>query len=313
MVDFLRPRLWHANPPIFPLQHLTLHRPPPIRMGRPPTGIIPRPVTAVAQRAHRTAPGPRLDQRRDPQRQVQHPHVRPHPPHLYLLDAFDFLQVVEVLLDGPPIEGRRTISSPLACVIAADGERLLAAIEAVTDQPWLTQISSVMTLRHVWAEQYTGEPGQLRWREVKDMPSPAELISSPYDIEARYSTKRNVERVGYNVHLTETCDEQMPRLIVNVETTPATTPDDNMIKVVHASLEERDLLPDEHPAATSLGSVEGQSGMQSGRKGSHAPRTGGTTQQRYKNDHRTGLAIQDSPIVVSELAVRSQVRGGQPD
>jgi len=51
------------------------------------------------------------------------------------------------------------------------------------------------------------------------MPSPAELISSPYDIEARYSTKRDVEWVGYNVHLTETCDEQMPRIIVNVETT----------------------------------------------------------------------------------------------
>ncbi len=134
----------------------------------------------------------------------------------------------------------------LACVIAADGERLLAAIEAVTDQPWLTQISSVMTLRRVWAEQYTGEPGQLRWREVKDMPSPAELISSPYDIEARYSTKRDVEWVGYKVHLTETCDEQMPHLIVNVETTPATTPDDTMIEVVHESLEERDLLPDEH-------------------------------------------------------------------
>ncbi|HMB06440.1 MAG TPA: transposase, partial [Isosphaeraceae bacterium] len=134
----------------------------------------------------------------------------------------------------------------LARVIAADGERLLAAVEAATDQPVLTQLPAVLTLRRVWAEQYTGEPGQLRWREVKDMPSPAELISSPYDIEARYSTKRDVEWVGYNVHLTETCDEQTPHLIVNVETTPATTPDDNMIAVVHESLEERDLLPDAH-------------------------------------------------------------------
>ena len=32
-------------------------------------------------------------------------------------------------------------------------------------------------MRRVWAEQYTGDPGQLRWREVKDMPSPAELIA----------------------------------------------------------------------------------------------------------------------------------------
>ena len=37
-----------------------------------------------------------------------------------------------------------------------------------------------------------------------------------------------------------------PHLIVNVETTPATTPDDNMIEVVHESEEKRDLLPGEH-------------------------------------------------------------------
>jgi transposase len=134
----------------------------------------------------------------------------------------------------------------LARVIAADGERLLAAVDAATDQPLLAQVPAVLTLRRVWAEQYTGEPGQLRWRAVKDMPSPAGLISSPYDTEARYSTKRGMEWVGYSVHLTETCDEGTPHLIVNVETTPATTPDDNMIEVVHRSEQERDLLPGEH-------------------------------------------------------------------
>jgi transposase len=134
----------------------------------------------------------------------------------------------------------------LAQIMAADGEQLLAAVDAATDQPWLPQIPAVVTLRRVWAEQYTGDPGQLRWREVKDMPSPADLISSPYDTEARYSTKRETKWVGYKVHLTETCDEEMPHLIINVETTPATTPDDNMIEVVHESLEERDLLPEKH-------------------------------------------------------------------
>jgi transposase len=48
------------------------------------------------------------------------------------------------------------------------------------------------------------------------------------------------------VHFTETCDEDRPHLIVNVETTPATTPDDNMIDVVHESQEQRDRLPGEH-------------------------------------------------------------------
>ncbi len=134
----------------------------------------------------------------------------------------------------------------LARVIAADGERLLAAVDAARDQPELAQLPAVETLRRVWAEQYTGEPGQLCWREVKDMPSPAGLISSPYDTDARYSTKRDVAWVGYKAHLTETCDADRPHLIVNVETTPATTPDDNMVEVVHESEKGRDLLPGEH-------------------------------------------------------------------
>jgi Transposase DDE domain len=55
-----------------------------------------------------------------------------------------------------------------------------------------------------------------------------------------------VEWVGYKVHLTETCDGDTPHVIVNVETTPATTPDDHMVAVVHASLAQHNLLPAEH-------------------------------------------------------------------
>ena len=75
------------------------------------------------------------------------------------------------------------------------------------------------------------------------MPSPAERVASPYDPAARYSTKRTVEWIGYKVHLTEPCDPATPRLIVNVETTPATTPDDQMLATIHASLKPRALLP----------------------------------------------------------------------
>ena len=78
------------------------------------------------------------------------------------------------------------------------------------------------------------------------MPSPAGLIASPYDPQARYSSKRGTAWVGYKVQLTETCDPDLPSLIVNVATTPATTPDDNMLAAVHASLAARDLLPGEH-------------------------------------------------------------------
>jgi transposase len=133
-----------------------------------------------------------------------------------------------------------------AAVIGADGQRLLQAIDAAIEQPWLQEVPAIQTLRRVWAEQYVEVNGTLSWREVKDMPSPAELIASPYDPEARYSTKREVEWVGYKVHLTETCETDTPHLIVNVETTPATTPDDHMVESVHAFLAEHGLLPAEH-------------------------------------------------------------------
>src|SRR5262245_2249814 len=139
-----------------------------------------------------------------------------------------------------------TARQAFAAVIGADGQRLLQAIDAAIEPPWLQEVPAIQTLRRVWAEQYVEVNGTLSWREVKDMPSPADLIASPYDPEARYSTKREVEWVGYKVHLTETCETDTPHLIVNVETTPATTPDDHMVKRVHASIEPRGLLPTEN-------------------------------------------------------------------
>ncbi len=134
----------------------------------------------------------------------------------------------------------------LAATIAADGQLLLDTIDAAVEQPWLGQVPVVQVLRQVWVEQFIPERGRLRWREVNEIPIPAEMISSPYDPEARYSSKRSVEWVGYKVHLTETCDADTPHLITNVETTPAASPDDTMLAVVHASLATVDRLPAEH-------------------------------------------------------------------
>jgi DDE family transposase len=134
----------------------------------------------------------------------------------------------------------------LATVMGMAGKILLDAREATTEHRRLQEMPAVHTLRQVWAEQYVNVGGTLGWREVQDMPSPAELIASPYDTGARYSTKRRVEWVGYKVHLTETCDEETPPVSVNVETTPATTPDDNRVEVIHASRAPRELLPAEH-------------------------------------------------------------------
>jgi transposase len=134
----------------------------------------------------------------------------------------------------------------LAATIGADGQQLLQAVEAATGLPWLREVPAVQTLRQVWAEQYTDPPGPLRWRAVKDRAPSAELIASPYDPEARYSTKGSITWVGYKVHITETCDDDQPHLITQVITTQATTPDCVMGPTIQQDLADRGLLPGVH-------------------------------------------------------------------
>ena len=135
----------------------------------------------------------------------------------------------------------------LATVIGADGRRLLQTIGVADVRSQLAKLPEVGLLERVWDEQFIdSDDGHPRLRTVDEMPPPATLVTSPYDPEARYSTKRGNPWVGYKVHLTESCDPEAPRLITNVETTPATTPDDNMVEVVHRSLKRRNLLPSEH-------------------------------------------------------------------
>ena len=137
----------------------------------------------------------------------------------------------------------------LAAEIGADGQQLLGMLNAATEQPELAQMPAVRVLRQVWAAQYVAEDGKrLRLGGAAELPPSAEQVSSPDDPEARYSNKRDMSWVGYKAQLTETCDPtcERPHVITNVETTPATTPDDNMVAVIHASLERRGLLPGEH-------------------------------------------------------------------
>jgi len=154
---------------------------------------------------------------------------------------------------GRPVENYRlpkteAARQDLAATIGADGQQLLGTIDAATEQPELAQLPAVQVLRQVWATQYIVEDGPMRLGSAAELPLSAEQVCSPYDPEARYSKKRDVTWVGYKVQVTETCDPacEGPHVITNVETTPATTPDDNMVAVIHNSLEKRGLLPGEH-------------------------------------------------------------------
>lgn len=61
---------------------------------------------------------------------------------------------------------------------------------------------------------------------------------------------------AYKVYLTETCDEDLPRLITNVETSSAPVADFYLTELIHQSLEKRGLLPTSHLADTGFVDVE---------------------------------------------------------
>lgn len=110
--------------------------------------------------------------------------------------------------------------SEYAALIGADGFQLLAALAAETALPQLLELESVEVLRQTWGQQFIEEEGQVRLRKAgKELAPAGERIDSPYDPEARFSTKRSMNWVGYKVHLTETCDEESVHLVTQVATT----------------------------------------------------------------------------------------------
>ena len=131
--------------------------------------------------------------------------------------------------------------------IAADGLFLLRAVFSATAPAWLRNIPAINTLWRVWLQNFTWtEKGTLRFRSNEEIPPGRMFIGSPFDEDARYSQKRSVSWVGYKVHLTEMCDEDLPLVITNVETSLATTQDFDITQAVHDALDARELLPEEH-------------------------------------------------------------------
>lgn len=68
----------------------------------------------------------------------------------------------------------------------------------------------------------------------------------PTSLYASASTKRSVSWIGYKAHFTETCDEDLPRLITQVTTTIGPIPDRQALPEIHEVLDQRELLPQQH-------------------------------------------------------------------
>jgi transposase len=124
----------------------------------------------------------------------------------------------------------------LSATIGQDGYTLLASLDQAVTQPewaWLKELPAVRVLERTWAQQYRQVDGHAQRLTPHEMPPVSEWYRSPYDEEVRYGRKRDFDWIGYKVHLTECGDDDLPHLITQVETAPATQQDHHAFGAIH--------------------------------------------------------------------------------
>lgn len=132
-----------------------------------------------------------------------------------------------------------------AAQVGMDGYYLLQIIK--DQQPELLKLPKVDTLAKVWQRHYSrNESNQVIWVNSKELPRAATAIESPYDTQAKHSSKRDIIWTGYKVHLSESCDDGLPRIITNVYTTVATQQDVASTANIQQSMADKNLLPSRH-------------------------------------------------------------------
>jgi len=182
-------------------------------------------------------------------------------------------------IDNLHLPESRTKRDELMIGYGSDGYHLLDAVRHPDSPDWLVQIPAVQALRLIWIQQFyretdtDGTGQEVRRREHAPdgdgVPPGRDRIISPYDLDARYSLKRDTGWGGYKVHFTETCDPptpagnntgtgrgEHPNLITNVATTTATVPDAAMTATIHQQLADKQLTPAEHLVDSGYPSAE---------------------------------------------------------
>jgi transposase len=210
-----------------------------------------------------------------------------HPAWLTSVIDPGWQQVYGARIDNLRLPSSQAKRAELMIAYGRDGYHLLDQVYGPAAPEWLREIPAVDVLRRIWIQQFyrdvdtaTGRQ-EVRRREAApdgDGLPPGHLkIISPYDLDARYSIKRDTGWGGYKVHFTETCDApapptadgddsgdgdggdgdgggvggrpqrgEVPNLITNVATTTATVPDVAMTEPIHQQLADKNLTPAEH-------------------------------------------------------------------
>jgi transposase len=134
----------------------------------------------------------------------------------------------------------------LAQQVGQDGVGLLGRIDAADTPTLIRELPQVETLRTVWAQQFKIEEGvAVIFKDKLDDVSGQEQIQTPHDPSVRYGEKRGHDWEGYKVHITETVNEEQPRIITDVQTTAACAADSDQVEPIQTALLERDLAPNQ--------------------------------------------------------------------
>ncbi len=138
-----------------------------------------------------------------------------------------------------------------AQTVGEDGFMLLDLLQGSDAPPQSDQLQSRHALRLVLERHYEriedeSEGKRVRFKANRELPQAAEGIESPYDLEARFRSRYETNWTGYQVHLSETCEDDQVHLITHVETTEAMVHESRKTEAIHRALIDKDLPPDQH-------------------------------------------------------------------
>ena len=151
--------------------------------------------------------------------------------------------------------------SAYAQQVGEDAYYLLSCLEVSEIADWqdFAQVKALklMLVRHY---EYTADAPagkRVRWKSKKELPRAEVGIESPYDVDARFRSRRGVNWIGYAVHFSETCDDDDScNLITHVETTDATVHEAQRTEAIHQALADKQLSPSEHFVDSAYVSAE---------------------------------------------------------
>lgn len=147
----------------------------------------------------------------------------------------------------------KTKQDAYAQQVGEDAYYLLACLEASDIDEWQS-LPKIEALKIVLERHYeykadvsdVSETSRVRWKSKKELPHAKAGIESPYDMDARFRSRYGVNWVGYEVHVSETCDDEQCHLITHIDTTDASVHEAQRTQVIHQALIDKGLSPSEH-------------------------------------------------------------------